>query len=220
VASFAVGRAQQLIYLLQKLIHLGRIPELPIYLDSPMAVDATAIFREHLDELTVAPGELLAPAGALGGRNVHLTRAVADSKKINGVDGPAVIISSSGMMVGGRILHHLKQRLPNPRDTVVIGGYMADGTRGRHLLNGAKFVKMHGRQVPVKAAVVGMSSLSGHAGRGELLRWLRDLPAPRRVFLTHGEKSSSESLAEELRATRGWDVTVPRLGQTVDLEAA
>lgn len=218
VASFAVGRAQQLVYLLQSLIHLNRIPEIPIFLDSPMAVNATGIFREHLAEHVLDPEDLLDPVSALGGRNIQLARTAEESKRINGVAGPAVVISSSGMMVGGRILHHLKRRLPNPQDTVVIGGFMAEGTRGRRLVDKARFIRIHGQDVPVKAAIVNMSSLSGHAGRGELLRWLKPLPAPRRVFLTHGEKVNAEALAAELRSTRGWNVTVPRLGESVVLE--
>ena len=219
-ASFAVGRAQQWVYLLQKLIHLGRIPEIPIYLDSPMAINATAIYRRHMADHELPPGELLDPAGALGGRNVHLTRTGEESKRINAVKGPAVIISSSGMMVGGRILHHLKRRLPDPDNTVVLGGYMAPGTRGRLLADGARTLRIHGFDVPVRAAVAEVSSLSGHAGQGELMRWLAKLPAPRRTMLTHGEKHCSLALAEKLRGERGWDVVLPRMGESFDLEAS
>jgi len=217
VASFAVGRAQQLIYLLQQLIHRRRIPELPIYLDSPMAIDASAIYARYLAEHALPPGELLAPSNALDGGNVHLTRTAEESKRINNVDGPAVIIASSGMMTGGRILHHLKRRLPDPRNTIVLGGFMAEGTRGRQLQNGAKFLRIHGQDVPVRAPVAEMSALSGHADRGELLRWLAHLPAPKKVFLTHGEKPSALVFAERLRQEHGWDVTIPRLHETVEL---
>ena len=217
VASFAVGRAQQLIYLLQQLIHRRRIPELPIYLDSPMAIDATAIYARHLAEHALPPGELLGPSNALDGGNVHLTRTAEESKRINNVDGPAVIVASSGMMTGGRILHHLKRRLPDPRNTIVLGGFMAEGTRGRRLQEGAKFLRIHGQDIPVRAAVAEMSALSGHAGRGELLRWLAKLPAPRKVFLTHGEKPSALAFAERLRQEHGWDVAIPRLHETVEL---
>jgi len=217
VASFAVGRAQQLIYLLQQLIHRRRIPELPIYLDSPMAIDASAIYARHLAEHALPPGELLGPSNALDGGNVHLTRTAEESKRINNVDGPAVIIASSGMMTGGRILHHLKRRLPDPRNTIVLGGFMAEGTRGRQLQNGAKFLRIHGQDIPVRAQVAEMSALSGHADRGELLRWLAKLPAPKKVFLTHGEKPSALAFAERLRQEHGWDVTIPRLHETVEL---
>jgi metallo-beta-lactamase family protein len=129
-----------------------------------------------------------------------------------------MIISSSGMMTGGRILHHLVQRLPDPRNTVLLGGYMAEGTRGRTLQQGAQRLRVFGRDVPVRATVVEMSGLSGHAGRSELLRWLAPLPAPRRVFFTHGEKPSSLALADELKRTRGWNTAVPRMGETFQLD--
>jgi metallo-beta-lactamase family protein len=219
VASFAVGRAQQLIYLLQHLIHQKRIPDLPIYLDSPMAVNATEIYAAHLADHALEEGDLLDPAPALFGRNVHLTRTANESKRINGVQGPVVIIASSGMMIGGRILHHLKQRLPDTRNTIVLGGFMAEGSRGRQLQEGRRALRIHGQDIPVRAAVAEMSALSGHAGRSELLRWLENLSAPRRTFLTHGEKQSAYDLAAALRASHGWEVAVPRMGESFELEA-
>jgi metallo-beta-lactamase family protein len=131
-----------------------------------------------------------------------------------------VIIASSGMMTGGRILHHLRQRLPDERNTVLVVGYMAPGTRGRRLLEGARALRIHGRDVAVRAAVEEISALSGHADRDELLRWTADLPPPRRTFLTHGELPAARALADALRGTRGWDVAIPRMGQTFDLEHA
>lgn len=219
VPSFAVGRAQQLIYLLEVLIHRQRIPELPIYLDSPMAVDATNIFSAFAAEHDLSELQLTGPQKALSGRNVHLARSVAESRELNSVRGPAVIISSSGMIVGGRILHHLKQRLGDARNTVLLPGFMAEGTRGRSLANGAKFLRIHGQDVPVKARVVTLSGLSGHADRGELLRWLEPLAAPLRAFVTHGERQSAHDFADTLRTTRGWNVTVPQMDQEFRLEA-
>ena len=217
VASFSVGRAQQLIYLLEVLIHQDRLPELPIYLDSPMAINATNIYAEHAGDHDLSEGQL-AGDGAFYGRSVHLARTTAESKRINDVDGPAVIISSSGMMTGGRILHHLKRRLPDARNTVVMGGFMAAGTRGRRLQDGEPRLRIHGKDIPVRAALDEISGLSGHAGRDELLRWLEPLPAPRRVFLTHGEIAAATALAEQLRTTRGWDVVLPALGESFTLE--
>jgi len=218
LASFAVGRAQQLIYLLRVLISGGKIPELPIFLDSPMAVNATNVYSDYAADHDLSEGDLGGAASVLDGRNVHLARSVAESKAINSVEGPAVVISSSGMMTGGRILHHLRKRLPDERNTIVLAGFMAEGTRGRRLQEGEKFLRMHGRDVPVRAAIVGMSALSGHAGHSELLRWLGPLePAPRRVFLTHGEKDRAVALADELRVTRGWDTVVPKLGESFTL---
>ena len=220
VASFAVGRAQQLLYLMHVLMRQNHIPELPIFLDSPMAVDATDIYADHAHEHDLTELKSARHDGTFSGRTVHLARSVAESKRINDVDGPAMIIASSGMMTGGRILHHLKRRLGDERNTIALGGYMAAGTRGRRLQEGAETLRIHGRDIPVKATVVSLSGLSGHAGRSELLRWLEPLESPRRVFLTHGERDSAASLAEELRSTRGWDVQIPSLGDKVTLEPA
>jgi len=216
-ASFAVGRAQQFVYLLEILIGQGRVPEIPIYIDSPMAVDATQIFQRFRDVHDLTEGALRGAASGFFGPNVQLARSAEESKRINVEKGPAMIIASSGMMTGGRILHHLKQRLPHAENTIVLGGFQAAGTRGRSLQDGARSIRIHGQDIPVRAHVTAASALSGHAGKSELLRWLEPLPAPRQVFLTHGEKASAESFAEALRATRQWDVLVPRMGQSVEL---
>lgn len=217
MAAFAVGRAQQLILLLHELIEQRRIPELPIYLDSPMAVNATNIYCRHAGELGVPEEALQGDKCVLYGRNVHLARTVQASKQINDVRGPAVIVSSSGMMTGGRILHHLQQRVADPRNTILLGGFMAEGTRGRALQEGAKSIRVFGHDVPVRAAIASLPALSGHADRSELLRWLQPLPAPRQVFLTHGELASATAFAQQLQTQRGWTTLVPELGQTVEL---
>lgn len=218
MASFAVGRAQQLIYLMQVLKCEGKIPDLPIYLDSPMACNATDIYREHAVDHDLSEGELCGDRPVLGGPAVHLCRSVDESKALNHVQGPAVIISSSGMMTAGRILHHLKQRLPDKRNTVVLGGYMAVGTRGRALEEGARTIRMHGIDVPVHAAIEKVPGLSGHADRSGLLRWLSGLETdPRQVFLTHGEPDSAMALAETLAQQRGWKPIVPKLGDSHNL---
>jgi metallo-beta-lactamase family protein len=218
MAAFAVGRAQQLIYLLQILKSQGRIPDLPIFLDSPMACDATAVYREHAEDHDLSDAALDPAHPALDGRNVILARSTDESKAINSTRGPAVIISSSGMMTGGRIVHHLRQRLPDARNTIVLGGYMAVGTRGRLIQDGAKFIRMFGQDVPLRAAVEAVPGLSGHADRGELLRWLGQLSkAPKVTILTHGEPQPMDALAEELRTTRGWQVATPALGEKVEL---
>ncbi len=217
VASFAVGRAQQLIYLLQVLMGQQRIPKLPIFLDSPMAVSGMNIYRYYASEHDLSEGLALSSDFEFSSQYVQLAKTVGESRKINSVKGPAVIISSSGMMTGGRILHHLRQRLPEARNTIVLGGFMSAGTRGRALQDGAKTLRMLGSEVPVRAAVVEMSGLSGHAGHSELRRWLEPLQAPRQVFLTHGELASAQSLAEELRRDRGWNTLVPKMGQSVEL---
>jgi len=215
MASFAVGRAQQLIYLMQVLKCEGKIPDLPIYLDSPMSCNATDIYREHSIDHDLSEGELCGDRPVLGGPAVHLCRSVDESKGLNNVEGPAVIISSSGMMTAGRILHHLKRRLPERKNTVILGGYMAVGTRGRHLEEGASSLRIHGQDIAVHAAIEKVPGLSGHADRSELLRWLGGLKSdPKQVFLTHGEPDSAEALADTLRKDRGWKVTVPDLGES------
>ena len=142
IASFAVGRAQQIIYLLQVLMNEGRIPDLAIYLDSPMSINATKIYRAHCPDHDLSEGQLTDCESVLNGPRVHFTRAVEESKALNHLKGPAIIIASSGMMTGGRILHHLKRRLPDKNTTVILGGYMAVGTRGRHLQNGAETLRI------------------------------------------------------------------------------
>jgi metallo-beta-lactamase family protein len=217
MAAFAIGRAQQLIYLMQVLRSQGRIPDLPIYLDSPMACDATEIYRQHREDHDLSEGQLDPAHPALAGPQVLLCRTVDESKSLNAVLGPAVIISSSGMMTGGRILHHLKQRLPGQRNTIVLGGFMAAGTRGRQLADGAKWIRMHGQDVTVRAAVESIPGLSGHADRSGLLRWAAGLSPSRGVFLVHGEPEPADALAKTLRSERGWTVHTPALGESRDL---
>jgi metallo-beta-lactamase family protein len=217
IASFAVGRAQQLIYLLQVLKHQRRIPDLPIYLDSPMSIDATTVYRAHREDHDLSEGQLAGRDTVLAGSKCHFARTVDESKALNAFHGPGVIISSSGMMEGGRILHHLKRRLPDERNTVVLGGFMAVGTRGRHLQDGVKFLRIHGHDVRVRAVIEKVSGLSCHADRGELLKWLKPLTDPRRVFLTHGEPEPAHAFAAQLRETRGWTCHVPQLGERHEL---
>lgn len=227
MASFAVGRAQQLVYLLQVLKCEGRIPDVPVYIDSPMSVDATRIYREHCDEHDLSEAQLCGVEGGcqigdrpvLGGDAVRLCRSVEESKGLNNLTGPAIVLSSSGMMDAGRIVHHLKRRLPDARTTVILGGYMAVGTRGRALEEGAKTVRMHGQEIVVKAAIEKVPGLSGHADRKDLLRWLGAIKTPpTKTFLTHGEPDAAAALAETLLAERGWDVRVPAMAESVELE--
>jgi metallo-beta-lactamase family protein len=217
-AAFAIGRSQQLIYLLRVLIQQKRIPTIPIFLDSPMAADATNIYCRYVADHDLSEGQLVGSGCVFDGPNIHETRTVAESKEINNVKGPAVIIASNGMMTGGRILHQLEQRLPHPANTIVVSGFQAAGTRGRQLVDGARFLRLYGHDVPVRAAVVSMSALSGHAGHNELIRWLAPLSRPKQTFITHGELPSASALASELNTTRGWNAVVPKLGQSFVLE--
>ncbi len=218
MASFAVGRAQQLIYLLQVLMHDKRIPEIPIYLDSPMAVDATEIFRDFSEDHDLAEGRLDGRDSVLNAPNVHMVRSSKDSKELNKIKGPAVIIASSGMMTGGRILFHLRQRLPWPQNTVLAGGFMAAGTLGRRMQEGEKTVRIHKRDVPVNAHLESISGLSGHAGQSELMQWVSGLPKPKLVFLTHGEPESASVLSGLMRQRLGFRTIIPRMGESFELE--
>ncbi|MFQ5700711.1 MAG: MBL fold metallo-hydrolase RNA specificity domain-containing protein [Acidobacteriota bacterium] len=212
IPSFAVGRAQQIIYVLNVLMEQGRLPVLPIHLDSPMAVDATKIYRAypHRHE---ARGELRAT-------NVILHRSVEESKALNAFRGPGILISSSGMLTGGRILHHLKRLLPDPRNAVVLVGYQAAGTRGRALQEGAPTIRIHGQDVPARAAVEDLCGFSGHADKDEMMRWLdRDDLAPRQVFVVHGEPEASAALAARIEREKGWAARMPRLGEIVRLDS-
>src|SRR5262245_9838435 len=210
IPAFAVGRAQQIIYVLNVLMEKGRLPLLPIHLDSPMAVEATRIYASHPAEQE-SHGELTA-------RNVITHRTVDESKALNRFEGPGILISSSGMLAGGRILHHLKRLLPDPRHCVVLVGYQAAGTRGRALSEREPTLRIHGEDVPVRARVEDLDGFSGHADRDEIVAWLGRLERlPKTVFLTHGEPRAAEALAEKLRRERGLTVHVPRLGEGVPL---
>jgi len=217
-ASFAVGRAQQLIYLLQVLMHDGKIPTLPIFLDSPMAVDATEIFRDFSEDHDLAEGRLTGRDSVLAGDNVHMVRSSSDSRKLNALRKPAVIIASSGMMTGGRILFHLRQRLPFEENTVLIGGFMAPGTLGRRLQDGESPVRIHKRDIDVRAHIDSIPGMSGHADQSELLRWVSGLPRPKLVFLTHGEPESASELASLMREQYHFRTVLPKLGEAFELE--
>lgn len=209
IPAFAVGRSQQMIYVLNVLMSQRRIPVLPIHLDSPMAADATTIYRAY-PAYHEAKTELNA--------NVHLHRTVEESKALNDFKGPGIIISSSGMLAGGRILHHLKRLLPDDRTTVALIGYQAEGTRGRALQQGARTIRIHSVDVPVRSHIEDLSGFSGHADAEETMRWLKGMnPGPRETFLVHGEPAASEALAGRIRAERGWKSTVPALGEVVNL---
>lgn len=218
VASFAIGRCQQLVYLLRTLMAAGRVPQMPIWVDSPMAVDAMAVFRKHGGEHDFSEAKMQGVAESLASPFVHLAKTPEESKAINAHQGAGIVIASSGMMNGGRILHHLARRLPDPKTTVLVAGYQAKGTRGRTLVDGAEVLRIHGRDIPVRAVVQRVDALSGHADRHEIDRWLGSLPAPRRTFLVHGEPPAANAMAEFLKARRGWDVHIPNIGEAVDLE--
>ena len=220
IPAFAVGRTQTLLYTIRELEERGEIPALPIYVDSPMAIDATSIFEQRLADqnlkariLTLQGKRILHP------QRLHFCDTREKSKAINNSTERAIIISSSGMAAGGRILHHLAYRLPNPANTVLFAGYQAEGTRGRAILAGSPTVKIHGLQVPVRARVEHSTGFSGHADYQEILAWLMGFNrAPRMTFLVHGEPAASTSLAQKIRDHFGWEVVIPRFGESFELE--
>lgn len=219
VPAFAVGRTQELIWMLRKLEDAGAIPSVPVFIDSPMGIDVTDLFCRHPEDHTLDMAELMdAGRCPLCCRQYHLTRTPAESKGLNNRTGPLVIVAGSGMGTGGRILHHLRRRLPDPRTTVLLVGYQAEATRGRALQEGAGAVTIFGERVPVRAKVETVHGLSGHADRDDLLAWLGGFSRPpRQVYVVHGEPGPAWGLAEAVRDRFGWDARVATDGETVPL---
>jgi len=223
IPSFAVGRTQTLMYYLRDLEEKQRIPHLPVYVDSPMAINVTGLYMSHHEDhdADFTKQETTGNHDPLNCHEVHMTRTVEDSKKINDVVSPCIIISASGMITGGRIKHHLAKRLPDSRSTVLLVGYQAEGSGGRALLDGAKYLRIHHEQVPVRAQIIEIGQLSAHAGRSELLRWLSKFQAPpKQTFLVHGEPVALQSLHDAIAAEYKWPVTIPDYLQTVELGAS
>ena len=219
IPAFAVGRTQTLIWMLHELAEAGRIPKLPSFLDSPMANRISEITcrheEDHDDEMRQRMEQ---------GRCPICTRAFAfletpqESKSLNRREGPFIVIAGSGMVTGGRILHHMEQRLPDSKTTLLFTGFQAAGTRGRSLQEGAPHLKMHGRWIPVKAKVEVLDGLSAHADQGESLRWLSGFrKPPRQTYVVHGEPEAAETLADVIRTSLGWRVTVAGDGEQVEL---
>jgi metallo-beta-lactamase family protein len=214
VPAFAVGRSQEILQILADLRKAGRIPKLPIYLDSPMAIAATDVFRSHKEDhlLNDARVKLMYDVA-------HFTTSSEESKSIDQLLAPMIIVSASGMATGGRILHHLRKFLPDEKNTVLIVGYQASGTRGRSITDGAKSIKMFGEQVEVNAQVVQLYALSAHADYAEMTDWLKKSAiSPKRVFITHGEPEAAKSFQQLLKKSFGWNVIVPGDGETWKLE--
>jgi len=219
IPAFAIGRTQTFMYYLRQLEDQQRIPRLPVYVDSPMALSATDLYLKHKEDhdLDYAREEGSDGKGdPLDVHEFHLTRTVEDSKAINNVKTPCIIISASGMISGGRVLHHLVQRLPDARNAVILAGFQAQGTRGRALQEGAKSLKIYGQDVPVGAEIVELGQFSAHAGKSELLRWLTELPSPpKQTYLTHGEPVAAQALQAAIQEKFKWKVAVARYLDTV-----
>ncbi len=222
IPAFAVGRTQEILWHLTRLEDQQAIPRLPVYLDSPMAIDVTDLYRRHADEHDEEMRRALASGGhPLTPSQLTLAHSPEESKAINALSGPIIIISASGMATGGRVLHHLARRLPDRRTTVLLVGFQAAGTRGRSLQDGAATVRMMGQDVPVRARVETLDGLSAHADRDEILRWLRGFERPPgETVLVHGEEGASAHLAATIRHALGWSVRAARDGERVEIRRA
>jgi len=219
IPAFAIDRTQEVLYLLRELMADDVVKPVPIFLDSPMALEATAAYRDCIREHDVEARALresgidpFIPPG------LTMVRTVDESKHLNSLAGPAIVISASGMATGGRVLHHLRRRLPDERCTVLFVGFQAEGTRGRRILDGETAIKIFGEMVPVRARVRAISSLSAHADADELTIWASGAAAPPRLaFVTHGEEEASRALANRFATRFGWDCYLPRMDESVPL---
>ncbi len=221
IPAFAVGRTQHITWLLRELEPQGRIPALPVYLDSPMATSVSEVYAAHPEEQDQAVQRVAhtrTGSAPVTTRRYQVVGSMAESMALNRRDGPLIIISGSGMATGGRVVEHLRVRLPDARTTVLLVGFQAAGTRGRLLQDGARTVRIHGEDVPVRATIETLDGLSAHADRDEILRWLSGFSqAPRQTWLIHGEPPQAEALAQTIRARLGWRVDVAQDGQRVEL---
>jgi metallo-beta-lactamase family protein len=219
VPAFAMGRTQILLYTIRELKSKGAIPDLPVYVDSPMAISVTELYCRHIEDLDAEAREvyrtthkcpILCP-------KLEFIRTPQESKALNNQHYPCIIISASGMATGGRVLHHLKFRLPDPRNTVLFVGFQANGTRGQILKDGAREIKIHGEMIPVRAKVRTMEAFSRHADSAEIMEWLGGFKSPpKQVCIVHGEPDSSAALAEAIRKL-GWKVRIPEYLDTLEL---
>jgi metallo-beta-lactamase family protein len=219
VPIFAIERAQEMIYHLSCLVRAGRVPSLPVFLDSPMAADVTDIFRRHRDDFDDDMREMLAAGcSPLGFPGLKIVRTIEESMTINHRKTPSIILSTSGMCTAGRIKHHLVHNISRPECTILFVGYQSQGTLGRQILDGSPKVRIHGRCRFVKANIAQIHGFSGHADRAGLLRWLGHFQKPpRQLFLTHGEEEQSLSFAAHVRESLGWNVAVPQYQEAVEL---
>ena len=205
IPAFAVGRAQSILYYLYKLKTANKIPHMPIFLDSPMAIDATRIFHHYIKEHRLTHVQCAEVCSM-----PTYIKTLEESHSIDELKVPSIIISASGMITGGRVLHHIKELAPDYRNTILFTGYQAGGTRGDRIMRGEREVKIYGEMVPIKARIEYLSNLSAHADYLEILDWLGNFTsAPRKVFITHGEPEAASSLQQKINERFGWDCLVP-----------
>ena len=214
IPAFAVGRAQTLLHYLARLKARRAIPDVPVYLNSPMAIDATRLYHEHMDEHRITAEQCAAACTV-----AQMVNTPDESRAVNDKSGPMIIVSASGMATGGRVLHHLKKFAGDERNLILLPGFQAAGTRGAALASGAPEIKIHGQYVQVRAEVVQLHNMSAHADYTEILRWLRAFRRPpKRTFVTHGEPAAADELRRRIEETFGWNVTVPEFGEQVTLQ--
>ncbi|HKM86061.1 MAG TPA: MBL fold metallo-hydrolase [Terriglobales bacterium] len=220
VPAFAVERTQKFLFILKRLMETGQIPRLPVYCDSPMAIKAVEIFLKHTEEYTPRAADLIGNYGSpIDWPGFTFALTTEQSKKINQSHYPSIIVSSSGMVTGGRILHHLAQRLPDPKNLVIFIGFQAPGTRGATIKNGAPEVKIFGEFVPIRAQVVALEQFSDHADPPELLEWLRTFKNnPDATYLVHGEPAAASQLRDRMKKELGWNVQVAEYMERVDVK--
>jgi metallo-beta-lactamase family protein len=219
IPAFAVGRAQEILYLIRELENEKRIPVLPVCLDSPMAAAATQAYARRTEEQNEDYGDALKTNPTpLRTHSMLMCSTRQESKRLNDLKDARVIVAASGMMNGGRILHHALRLLPDETATVVFVGYQAAGTLGRRVADGEKQVKVLGQWIPVRCRIEKIGGFSAHADWKEVLRWLEGMPsAPRRVFVTHGEPEAADAMAGHLRDRFGWPIEVPQYGEKFEL---
>ncbi|WP_421956539.1 MBL fold metallo-hydrolase RNA specificity domain-containing protein [Polaromonas sp.] len=214
IPAFAVGRAQSLLYCLYLLKSRGAIAHLPIYLNSPMAANATEIYRKYRSQHRLTPEQCEAMCSA-----AHIVNSPEESESLNRKKGPMVIIAASGMATGGRVVHHLKAFLPHERNTVLFAGYQAGGTRGAAMLAGARTIRIHGTEVPVLAHIDALTSFSAHADAAEIIQWLKAFAKPPlRTFITHGEPDAADAMRQRIERELGWACHLPDYLESVALE--
>lgn len=218
IPAFSVGRTQLLIYYIKLLMTEKAIPNVPIFIDSPMSINVTAIYKRHTTYHKLRKSLDGKSDSIFDFPNLHYYRSQSESIAINNIKSNAIIISSSGMCNGGRILHHLYNRLERENDTILIVGYQAEGTRGRRILEGEKKIRIFGEEKELKCHVVHINALSAHADRSELMRWLSNFKvAPKNTFITHGETEVASAFAQNIHQTFGWNVTLPNMMETFEL---
>lgn len=217
VPAFAIARSQILLYYIGRLQEAGRIPRIPIVLDSPMAIDATEVHLKHGDDLQPAIRNNV--HAMLHLENLRITRSREDSRAVNDMRGPLIIVSASGMATGGRVVHHLRHRLNRPETTVLLAGFQSEGTRGWRLQQGEKLIRIFAEDVQVRAHIETIHGLSAHGDQADLIRWLRTAErAPKKVFLVHGEPAAASALRAKIEQELGWPVAIPVENQEFDID--